>query len=239
MKIVLLFIVSVFLLASCNNEVIWKAGVEETFKVKLENYSEIDVNGLFDVVLVQDTLTFARFTCGENLFGRVSVSQKGDVVTCSELTDMNWTRTYKRTRMELHFKELNLLIINTCSDIVSESTIKSSLLSIWDNSDVSQLDLSVDCTTFKLAVSKNNFGIYKIAGVTRNSALELDGSAHFRTENLIADSCNVFHNGIGDCYVNATRILAGELSQNGRLYYKYYPELIITVDTRKGKITPF
>ena len=227
-----------FLLISCSKEIIWNAGEDLTRTITLDPYNVIEINSIFDVQLVQDSNDFVKITCGRNLMDRVKVNQNAEVVEISEFSDMNWTRSYRRTLIELHFKELQQIHINDCVKMESKGPFKGQFISVWVTCDLSEVDLQVLCDHFYIMVSEDNFGIYKVSGVTGSSSLELQGTAHFRMENLETDSCHVLHKGIGDCYVNVRNLLKGEITGKGTLLYKTNPALKVQVNTEKGKVIP-
>ena len=239
MKIFLMLSITGVFLISCSKEVVWSAGEKTSRTVPLNPYGIVKINSNFDVLLVQDTTCFAMITCGKNLIERVKITQEADNIELSEFTDMNWTRSYQRTRIELHFKQLQFIEINDCVKMESKGAWKEPLISLWVNSDLSEMYIQVECNQFKLSVSDDNFGIYRVSGVTGSSCLEPNGSAHFRMENLETDSCHVVHKGIGDCYVNVKRILEGNITAKGRLYFKNNPFLRMNIENKKGKIIPF
>jgi hypothetical protein len=239
MKIFLrLGIIAIFLI-SCSKDMVWEAGKDVTRTVPLNPYSIVKINSIFDVLLVPDTACFAAITCGKNLIERVTITQEADNIELSEFTDMNWTRSYQKTRIELHFRQLQFIEVNDCVTLESRGALKVPLLSLWVNSDLSEVDIQVVCDQFKLSVSEDNFGVYRVSGATGSSCLEPNGSAHYRMEHLETDSCHVVHKGIGDCYVNAKRILEGNITAKGRLYYKNNPFLRMNIENKKGKIIPF
>jgi hypothetical protein len=239
MKIFLkLSIIGIFLI-SCSKEVIWDEGKEAIRTVRTVKYDTIEFRGIFDVLLVQDTISFVKIFCGENLINHVRTHQKKRYIEISESSEMNWTRNYKRTFVEMHFTQISQIYIHEGVSLKSSAPVKSSILSIRDFSGVSEVEIEIDCSGFALSVSKDNSGIYKINGTAGYTRLEPDGSAHFRTENLVTDSCHVVHKGIGDCYVNAKRILEGNITGKGRLYYRNNPSLLLNIENNTGKIIPF
>jgi hypothetical protein len=239
MKIFLkLSIIGIFLI-SCSKEVIWDEGEVAIRTVRTVKYDTIEFRGIFDVLLVQDTIDFVNIFCGENLINHVRTHQKRRYIEISESSEMNWTRNYKRTLVEMHFTQISQIYIHEGVSMKSSAPVKSPFLSIHDYSGVSEIEIEVDCSGFALSVLRDNFGIYKINGTSGYTRLESDGSAHFRTENLVTDSCHINHNGIGDCYVNAKRILEGNITGIGRLFYKNYSSLLVNIENNKGKIIPF
>jgi hypothetical protein len=231
-------IVLVIACYSCMQTVIWDEGEVAVRTVRTVNYDTIEFRGIFDVLLVQDTIDFVNIFCGENLIDHVRTYQKKRYIEISESSEMNWTRSYKRTLVEMHFTQISQIYIHEGVSIKSLAPVKSPFLSIRDNSGVSDIEIEIDCSGFALWVSRDNFGIYKINGTAGYTCLEPDGSAHFRTENLLTDSCHINHNGIGDCYVNVKRILEGNIAGKGRLLYRNKPSLWLNITNYNGKIIP-
>ena len=236
MKNKILLIVFSIVITGCFKDAPWDAGPEKTRKIGLDNYHTVELNGIFDILLVQDTLNYFSITCGNNLFPDFSYFQNEGVLHLSQVSGMGLTRNYKHTFLELHFKSLSAIQINNSVKIDTKLTIQSPGFSIQDNGHLSELNLKIDCIDFNLVVSDLNFGIFKISGTATNSYLMLKGSAHFRTENLVSDSCYIDHAGIGDCYVGTKRILAGTISRKGSLFYRYDPYLKVSVENINGRI---
>jgi hypothetical protein len=236
MKLLLILIPVCFILSSCLNEVVWESGPAETRRVPLEAFSRLECNSVLDVRLVQDTLEYALITSGKNLIDRVTVSLEDSMVSLSEETDMNWTRSYRRTLIELHVRELRTITLNNCVNLRSLNTITSRSIRIWDNSDVSELDLKTRCDHFSLIVSGLSSGTYKVSGQTGRSYLQPAGSAHFFLENLETDYCRVDHKSTGDCSVNVKKVLEGSIAEKGRILYKCYLSLSLLVRNINGKL---
>lgn len=239
MKKAIVFILSAIILISCFKEKFWDEGPEVTRKISFENFDTLELNSIFDISLIHDTINYGLITCGENLIGDVKIILKDNKLLFKQASVMNCSRTYRRTHLDLHFVFLSSIVINSSVKMESGLPLNCPTLAIWDRGELSELDLSVNCTEFSLTVNEENVGIYKISGKTVNSSLTPDGSAHFRLENLAADSCSVIHSGIGDCYVNAGRILTGKIVRDGRLYYKNYPDLKVQVENKNGRIIQF
>jgi hypothetical protein len=236
MKRKIVFFILFVSMVSCFREEFWSAGQEVTKRFDLKEFEYLIVSGQFDIVLVQDSVNYALVTCGENMIGMVSLIQCFDSLDMQQETVKNIARTYKRTEIELHFVQLTSIELDNCTRMTSKFPVTSRTLCIWDDSSVSELDLEIDCIDFNLFVSLQNSGIYKIRGEALNCGLKLQGSAHFRLENLMTDSTRFIHSGIGDCYVNTKRILAGKIEKRGALFYKAYPSLQLHIENINGKI---
>jgi len=234
-KIVLLSIIG-FTLTFCSEESHWNAGPEVTRKTGLGAFHTIEVNGVFDILLVPDSVNHALVTCGINDIDDVKLITTDGVLKLAQQTVMNWTSSYQHTLIELHFTGLTYVVINSSAKIGSSDTIRCPEFSVQDNTLLSELDLKVNCGLFRLTVPGENFGIYQVRGRALKSVFHLSGSAHFRTKDLVTDSCDFFHSGIGDCYINARRILKGRITRSGRVYYKNYPMLSLQIENKDGRI---
>jgi hypothetical protein len=236
MKNSIILIIFSISLTACLREEYWSAGKEVTKRFDLDDFNYIIVSGQFDVVLVQDTVNYALVTCGKNMLDRVRLIQHPDYLDLQQEPIKNITRSYDRTLLELHFVQLTTIELDNCTRMSSKLPVKCRSLSISDDSRLSELDIAVECTEFRLYVSLLNSGIYKIRGTAQNCGLELQGSAHFRLENLVSDSTCFIHRGIGDCYVNTRRILTGKIESKGALFYRAYPSLQLHIENNNGRI---
>jgi hypothetical protein len=232
----LLILLLAIVMTSCFKEENWSAGPEVTHKIILGPFHTLELNSVFDILLVQDTTDYALVTCGQNLIDNIVITQNNDLLQLDQNTGLNWARTYKHTLVELHFKMLSFIQINKSIRLETKSSVQSPDLSVQDNSPVSEIDITIDCNNFYMSVLRDNFGIYTVSGTTKNCRLEPDGSAHFKTMNLVADSCSFVHHGIGDCFVNAKRVLSGKIIRNGSIFYKYYPSLKLEIEKGSGKV---
>jgi hypothetical protein len=238
MKIFRSYIVWMILVAfsSCMQPVIWEEGEEVIRYVRTVDYDTIEFRGIFDVLMVQDTTAFVKITCGENLISYVRTHQRKGYIEVREDDRMNWTRNYKRTFVEMHFTRIHHICIQKGVRMVTSGPLKSQFLSIWDISGISETDLEINCSGFKLSVCGDNSGIYKISGKADYTCLEPHGSAHFMMGNLLTDSCHIQHKGTGDCQVNVTRVLEGEIVGKGTIQYKNYPGLQVNLIPGKGRV---
>jgi hypothetical protein len=234
----IVFFVTAITICSCMKTIIWDEGAETTRSVRTVDYDTIEFRGIFDVLLVPDTTNYVNILCGINLIDKVRTFQKRKYIEISETPEMNLTRSYKRTFVEMHFTQISHIFIHEGVHMKSSAPVVSPFLSIWDDSNLSEIDMEIICSGFALSVSPENFGIYKISGTSGYTFLEPDGSAHYQMENLAADSCHVNHKGIGDCYVNVKNVLEGQITGKGRLLYKNNPSLRVNIDNHNGKCIP-
>lgn len=224
---------------SCEHFSFWDEGNEVTRKVTLDNFETIDFKSIFDVVLVADSINYIIVKCGENNFKDINIEVINNVLSISQIAKTNWTRTYKHTQIEIHYKLLSNIQIKECILLNSRNPIKNTSICIEDYGELSELNIDIDCVNFKMSINNDNCGKYKVKGKALNSSLKLNGSSHFFTELLEVDSLNVIHNGIGNCIVNAKRVIYCDLLINGTLKYKTHKDLKIHINTRKGRVIGF
>lgn len=224
------------MLAMCSEDPHWSAGQEVTRTIELAEFHTLEVNDIFDILLVQDSVNRAVVTCGQNNIDAIRMTIDQGVLALSQRTVMNWTSSYRHTLVELHFNGLSSVVMNSSAKIESSDTIRSPEFSVTDNTLLGELDLLVSCNLFRMTVPNENWGIYRVRGKALKSVFSLTGSAHFQTKELVTDSCDFFHSGLGDCFINARRIIKGTITRSGRVYYKNYPMLSVQIENKEGRI---
>jgi hypothetical protein len=221
-----------FLLVSCQKDE--GAWVEK--KIELKDFSTVVFNDIFDILLVQDTVNYVIASSGENLIGNILFTENNGVLEFWQKAETNWNRSYRHTYLELHFENLNNVFVKNCINLKSADTLLLQNFAIDDHSELSEIDIKINCDNLSMAVYGENCGIYKVSGNAQNCALQLEGSAHFITDDLTVDSAYVLHNGIGDCFVNASKKLYGKILLDGVLKYKNHKGLDVNIQNKIGQL---
>src|SRR5664279_3594772 len=98
----IIYIVSLLLIVSCN-KALFNAGDTVTQEIKIEGqFSFIDIENIFDITLINDTVNKVLVTCGENLQPYVSIKVKDGILYFDHSVKENWSRTYQKIKLEVH-----------------------------------------------------------------------------------------------------------------------------------------
>ncbi|MBN2682612.1 MAG: DUF2807 domain-containing protein [Bacteroidales bacterium] len=245
MKIYLLFCFVVFLFAiqlnSCKREnsvgCFVSNGSIITINRTLENFSEIELNHVFTVYLVQDTAYYLEITSGENILPGI----KSEVVNRRLIIDnnntCNWMRGYSKIpKIKIHAPIIKYIqIIGEC-DLFSEGKINSDTIFIDVESGASLCDLEVKSDVVKLKIHAGT-GKFTIKGECNFSYFFNHGNAHIFGENLKAKRVQIHNNSTGDARLYSTEFLHIEYIGRGDIYYKGNPpEILVQESLGEGQL---
>jgi hypothetical protein len=233
MRAIKYFILGVFLYTSCTNDALFDAGPEKTTTISLEDFSVIEAKNTFEVELVTDTVNLVKITCGENLFKYIHIDVSNGVLNLNHDISQNWSRKYKKVRLELHTKPFDLVNIRKPIKLFNHTTYIGGSFSLVDYGKFSEVDMDVDVDYCLIAMSSDNFGQFKIKGRATNADIWGWGSCSTHADSLITESCNVLHRGMGNVYVNVKSQLTVSIEFTGNVFYSGNPKEVI-IQSKKG-----
>ncbi len=239
--IVSFFIVLSF--SSCNkldNRCIKSVGEEKEKVIMLPQFSVLNINSFFDVILVQDTINYIKFSGGKNLLNYVNADVSQNSLSITDNNSCRWTRDYKKQKIkaELHFVKLDSIIAYRECNIRSLDTIKNDIFLIrFISSHLATLDITVDVKEMYLKINPSS-GDYYVKGRCSFNYIYSIGLSYVHTEGLKCDSALVYSYESGDIYVAPIQKLRVLFYNYGNVYYCTSPQEIIETRTNaaKGKL---
>jgi hypothetical protein len=217
---------AICLLAACNkdgNGCFEQQGNWAEERRTLDPFSQIITYGVFDIVLVQDTMEYAIVACGENHLQHIQTEVGNGSLNLYDNVSCKWSRKYQRTRIEVHLKNLTFLKVHESSNIRTEDTLRLEHIWIYARSDFSEIDLALDASSVKFEGSKKTVGKYYLKG----HAGFLEAVTYVGTildaGNLQVDSAHVFNHSMGDVVVDVTKKLEATLTGAGNIVLERRP----------------
>lgn len=211
------------LASSCRDEALFNSGDVITKTLELPEYSVIEVESMFEIELVSDTLNKVLITCGENLYPYVKITTLDNVLHLKHDIKNNWSRKYEKVKLKLHTNSLLIINVRKPCKIFNNDIYKGNTLMIIDWNKYCDLNLNINLEYFHIEMSTDNFGQYSIKGKTQRVFILGRGSCFIKADNLISENCSVLHRGIGDIYVNVSNQLDVALESSGNVYYMGEP----------------
>jgi hypothetical protein len=236
--IILWLVLFVLLCFSCNDG-LFDSGTTITREIKInEGFTRIDIEDIFDILLVQDTINTARVTCGKNLQSYVSIDVKDSILTLTQHTKFNWSRKYERIKLELHLIKIAEVNIRKPISLKTIGMLKGNTFKLMDWDQVSEVDLSLDYQSVGVYMVSDNFGRFRLKGNCSSAYFEGWGSCQVKADSLIISNyCFVKHRGMGDVYVNVNGQLGVSLEFTGNVYYTGNPaQISIVQQTSTGRL---
>ena len=233
----IIYMVPLLLIISCN-KALFNAGDTVTRELKIEvQFSIIDIENIFDITLVNDTVNKVLVTCGENLQPYVSIKVKDGILYFDHSVKENWSRSYQKIKLEVHLTFGPRIDIHEPISLKTIGVFKADYFALIDFWKVSEVDINLDVHTCGIYMSSDNFGYFKVKGKAQTADIWGWGSAYVLADSLVTQNCHVIQRGMADVHVNVTGQLAVSLEFTGDVYYRGNPtEVIIEKQTSTGRL---
>lgn len=233
-KILLLFVLTT-LTTSCMidgiNRVTGNRNVTTENRKVNEHFTEIHASNGIDVYITQDDNESITVECDENLQDVIKTEISNGVLKIYSKKNI-WRAKSKKVYVSA--KEINTINATSGSDVVSENTINTKVLTISTTSGA-DAKILVNATTVNSSATSGSD--LKIIGKSEyHSSKATSGSSIYayelESENVIANVTSG-----ADINVNATKSLEAKATSGGDIDYKGNPKKIIKKTTSGGSIS--
>ncbi|GEM_PF-175225 len=198
-------------------------------KHALKPFKRLEVNGAFDIVLIQGDREEVTIETDDNIHEYIHVDQDGDRLILDMSNDVNFKKTTKLA-ITVSFKDLVEIRSNGVGDITSENQIKGKNLDV-------QIygvgDITMDVNYRELEVGYAGVGDVTLKGDANKVFIDCSGVGDVDTYGLTANELSLEHSGVGDANIFADESVTIEFSGVGSINYKGNPE---TKEIRKEGI---
>lgn len=227
MKKILIITALLFLLASCQK--LFFNEEEETREITTGRFTAIRVNGIFNLVLVQDSTDRLVIT-GSNDPGSVEASVINDTLTIKDTK--GFSLNPGRNTIEIHFRKLGYLVTYDPVDISARDTIRADRLA-WDAiGEIAEGSLTLDCNLFIFCNSANTLGFITLRGKAEMLVMFNRYGGSVFASALACKYADITNESAGDVYVNASERLTAYIWGPGNIYYSSDP--VIDIKEVKG-----
>jgi len=221
-KIILLLILGSFvsfsLLAQNTNDkkTIEPSGNIITKEVNVSSFDQLDVSGVFNVMLTQGNKEEVKIEADDNLQSLFEVKNEGSKLTIGMKKDVNFKGNTKM-KVYITFKNLKSMDLKTVGNVISVSTMSFDELNI-NNKSVGNVDLKLN--TPKLNIQNKSVGDVKLSGKADNVTIYNKGVGSIQAANFVVQKMDIENSGIGSAEVNAEKELKVKDSFLGKVSNK-------------------
>ncbi|MFT6922705.1 MAG: hypothetical protein ACJA1C_001711 [Crocinitomicaceae bacterium] len=197
----------------------------------IKSFSEINIEGLFDVTISQGEKESVTVETDANLQEFVVVSNDGNTLTVK-----NGRANFKKvTKMEIHIvlKDVSKISGSGLGDIKTESTLKLNSLELRI-SGVGDSNFKLDCD--RLDIRYGGVGDVKLSGKAKTVKMNCSGVGDVRAYDLEVTDLKLNRSGVGDTKVNVIGELTIDFSGVGTVSYKGAPTTKNITKTGIGSI---
>ncbi len=236
MKSSLIVILSALLLISCKSNstnVIKGNGKVVSTEMRINDYSQLIVNGSCEVVYEQKTSSkpYLRYEIDQNLVDNVNIKVKGNKLIIGTRGSFSKVSKFKVYTNSSHLQEVKL---TGSSYTTIKKTLNTSQLDIFISGSGRVKADKLKCNSVNVSLSGSGSTI--LNGETYYSQLKVSGSGEIDAFSLKAKNtiCKVAGSGSAKIYV--TDNLESRISGSGNIFCKGKPKRVDNKATGSGKL---
>ncbi|MDH5398041.1 MAG: DUF2807 domain-containing protein [Cyclobacteriaceae bacterium] len=236
-----------FVFTSCQKEVFGIRGVGPIVsqELEMEYFDGIDLQGAFDVVIIQGTEQSIVLEGQQNIIDRVQTNIINDIweIKLRPAVYRHYDLTVKITsphmdkfhlsgsgKIEIEgFDNLEVLDVNLSGSgqIISTGTLTVSNESSIALSGSGEIDLAL--YTNSLVSNISGSGSINFSGSARDMALKISGSGNYYAYPLESENCEVSITSSGNARVFASNTLKATITGSGNIRYKGQPNVTTNI----------
>jgi len=229
--IALLFLIALMAL-SCGkiNSVEGNGKVVNVQRTVMKDFTEVDLDGDFSVIIIQDSVNSVQVEAESNLMPYILTGIDGNKLIIK--THNTWNlRNNLPVRIYVHIRSLTGVELSGSGNMECDNIVTSNIST--DISGSGNLTLGVAAQTMDANISGS--GKMFISGNVNNATFHISGSGNVQAVNYIINSCNAHISGSGKIYVTVNNLLKADISGSGSIYYSGNPTVTTNI-SGSGKV---
>jgi Putative auto-transporter adhesin, head GIN domain len=187
-----------------------------TKEVSVSSFSELNVQGVFSVLLTQGNKEEVKIEAEDNLQSLFEVKNEGSKLIISMKKDVNFN-SKKKMKVYVTFKKLKSMELKTVGDVSSDNSLSFDDLKI-SNKSVGSIDLKM--TAQRLDVDNKSVGNVKLNGKAESAVIRNKGVGSVQAASFVVQKMDIENSGIGSAEVNAAKELVVKDSFLGKVTNK-------------------
>ncbi|MEI9944219.1 MAG: head GIN domain-containing protein [Chitinophagaceae bacterium] len=187
-----------------------------TKNVAVSSFNELNVSGVFSVLLIQGNAETVKIEADDNLQEFFEVKNDGSKLNITMKKDLNFN-SKKKMKVYVTFKNLKSMDLKTVGDVSSEENLKFDDIKI-NNKSVGSVDLKM--TAHNLDVDNKSVGNVKLNGKAESVVIRNKGVGSVQAADFIVQNMDIENSGVGNADVNAEKELKVKDSFLGKVNNK-------------------
>ncbi|MFO7869305.1 MAG: DUF2807 domain-containing protein [Bacteroidales bacterium] len=214
-----IIIASIALCYSCEkNNCFSGSGKNSTQHIPLTTFSHIEIHGISNILIIEDTANYAIINGGEHIIDQTHVSQLDSTINITNTTTCYMFKQYERPTINIHTTHLKSIHINESCKLSNKGTISRDL-SIYMNTKIADINLHLNNNFTNFSTYNKAGGIYTFSGTCTYAQLHATYTASIDARKLQTRCLTVKNHSINDFHVWATDTLYTETKKEGNILY--------------------
>jgi len=207
------------------------AGSDSQKHIETGFFKEVNIYGIFDVLLVEDTSYYVEFEGGENMVEQASANNTDSVLFIDNSNSCYFLKDYQKIKLYLHFNTVNAVYVKDACTIRTEKPI-TNIFRLIDEGQVADIDIELNNDHFFFYNHKTSGGKYIFRGWCTNCIIYGYYMGQVDASNLNTGNINIENHSVTDYYVRAEETVHAEIHNSGNIYV--YGNPVIFVDSIQG-----
>lgn len=204
-----------------------------TREIYLDDFSALSVNGIYDLVLVQDSANMIEIT-GSNKISLIDAVIENDTLIIDD--HKKFSLNTFRNQLIIHFSTLDFISTNDPVNISNRDTITADRFVYHGIGEITEASFIINCNYLYVATSANTLGNFYFSGRASYCLLwNRYGSGMF-ADSLICSDADIYTESVGPVNINASEHIRAFIRGPGNIYYYGNPVIDIEEKTGEGKI---
>jgi hypothetical protein len=225
-----------FCLCGCNSgDCLHDSGTMTKTHIETGYFHTININGIFDIFLTQDTITYVDLEGGDKALDYAQAQNGDSVLLLNNTNSCSFKRDYTRIKVYVHFSKIDNINISECCNIKTTNAITHDI-TIAVGAPLAEIDMETENQGIFFYTNTGTAGTYIFKGHCNNCTLwgyyasKIDASA------LICKTLHIRNASIADYYVYAEDKLVVDILSNGNVLYYGNPVVVSDSVTGSGRI---
>jgi hypothetical protein len=206
---------------------------EITREIMLKDFHYLEVNGIFNIVLIQDSTNRLVIKGGNNI-STIDALIKGDSLIIDDHKKLSINHT--KNTLTLHFTNLDIIKLNDPVNVSNQDTIKANVLTVVAVGGIADVRLVVNCNTFQILNHANTLGYFNIIGHATSCSISNHYGSVVFADSLLCKDAEIYNESIGAVNVNASENIEASIRGSGNIYYHGTPIIKINEIIGKGRV---
>ena len=184
-----------------------------TKDVAIQSFDELQVSGVFNVVLTQGSKESVKIEAEDNLQQLFEVKNEGNKLIVDMKKDSHFDPKKKMT-VYITFKNLKSMDLKMVGNLTSEGNLSFGDLSL-NNKSIGSVDLALNAQ--KLDIKNKSVGNLKLRGKADNAVIKSNSVGSIKAADFVVQTMDIDNDGVGSAEVNAAKELKVKESFLGKV----------------------
>jgi len=184
-----------------------------TRDVAVQSFDQLQVSGVFSVILTQGGKEAVKIEAEDNLQQLFEVRNEGSKLIVDMKKDSHFN-SKKKMSVHITFKNLKSMDLKMVGNLSSEGNLNFGDLAL-DNKSVGSVDLALNAQ--KLNIKNKSVGNLKLRGKADNAIIKSSSVGSIKASDLVVQTMDIDNDGVGSAEVNAAKELKVKESFLGKV----------------------